>query len=145
MPTAVQIFNVPISGVLKVTIKAPYMIVPQSVKDGMQWMGLQSPRTYKASYRSQFIGIVTKNDANGKVIVFRIPNLATFNLPDHPNMQSAMLELNYGQILKAQLFQPTTPMAPDTVVINAQQFTRIGEAGKLPPIFIPSVPVLLIA
>jgi hypothetical protein len=143
MIPSVPIGLITLSSVIKITLKMPFMATPQSVKDGVQWLGLKRPRTSRGPYRSQFVGIVTINDSTNKVMCLRIPDMRTVNVPDHPDMISFMLEISYSDILQAQVFQPTTSMPPEVIVTTVQQFARIGQAGKIPPVFVPSFPVLI--
>lgn len=129
-------------GVLRLALKMPFMAVPKSAMNGVVWLGLQRPRTFKGPYRSQFVGVVVTNDSVNKVILLRIPDMRTVNNPDHPNMQSSMLELYYSDILRAQLFQPVTPMPPDVIVTTVQGQSRIGQASRFKLPFIPGIPVL---
>jgi len=131
------------SSVLRVTLKPPFMVIPQSVTQGVQYLGLRRPRTHRGMYRSQFIGIIDRNDSVNKIIAFRIIDMRSVGVPTSSDIVFAILEVRYADLLRAQVFRPATRMAPEVVVTTVQQFARIGQAGKLPPTFVPSAPVLI--
>lgn len=143
MIPSIPINLIAVSSVMKITLKSPYMAIPTSVNNGVAWLGLRRPRTSKGIYRVQFVGIVTRNDTNHKVITFRIPDMRTVNDPDHPGMLSSMLELTYSNIKTASVFQPTVSMPPDVLVTTVQQYLRLGQASRQRPTYVPSAPVLI--